>query len=105
MTNPFTTLAIASVALLAASASFAAPVGVGEFSAADTVVESTAAPLSRAAVRDAVRGTPFQASIVNGEIIELPETRQATTATRAEVRQEGRLAARAHTMPAGELSM
>ena len=105
MTNSFATLAIASAALLAASASFAAPVGVGEFSAADVVVESSAARLTRSAVRDAAQGTPFQSSVVNGEIVELPVTRQAVAPTRAEVRLQGQMAARAHTLPAGELSM
>jgi hypothetical protein len=45
------------------------------------------------------------AAYANGEIVEFPDTREASGLTRTEVRQEGRVAIRARAISTGDASM
>jgi hypothetical protein len=97
---------VAAVALVVSASSFAGSMpAAGEFSAVDTSSESVAPVVTRAAVRQATVADRTGAAYANGEIVEFPDTREASGLTRTEVRQEGRVAIRARAISTGDASM
>ena len=99
-------IAFAAASVFAATSVQAAdfPAAVGEFSAADAQTTVSAPALTRSQVREETAAVRSQLQTVNSEIGVQPEHVQSAK-TRADVRQEGRLAIRSGKIAAGELSM
>lgn len=99
-------IALAAASVFAAASVQAAdfPAAVGEFSAADAQTTVSAPALTRAQVREETAAVRSQLQTGNSEISVQPENVQSAK-TRADVREEGRLAIRSGKIAAGELSM
>ena len=106
MHRPLLNIAFAAASVFAATSVQAAdfPAAVGEFSAADAQTTVSAPALTRSQVREETAAVRSQLQTVNSEIGVQPEHVQSAK-TRADVRQEGRLAIRTGKIAAGELSM
>ncbi len=100
MNRKIIALSIATVLASASSLAAAFP-SSGEFSAADVSPTYTASNVTRAEVRQAAESNR---GVVNGEI-PAEVTASQDVRTRSQVREEGRLAARAGHIAHGDMSL
>lgn len=92
----------ATAALLGASAVWAAGPAAGEFSAVDQLEAAPSQGMTRATATIEAINSPQAAHKINNETLQNPQ--ESTQLTRAQVREEGRLALRAGKIPAGDVS-
>lgn len=90
-------------ALVGASAAFAAGPASGEFSAVDQIEAATSQGLTRATARIEAANDPQAAHKLNNETLQAQKPTDAKL-TRAEVRQEGRMAMSAGKIATGDVS-
>ena len=90
-------------ALLGASAAFAGGPAAGEFSAVDQIEAAPSQGLTRATARIEAANDPQAAHKLNNETLQAAKPEDAQL-TRAEVRQEGRMALSAGKIATGEIS-
>lgn len=89
-------------ALLGASAAFAAGPASGEFSAVDQIEAAPSQGMTRATARIEAANAPQAAHKVNSETLQ--NHQEASKRTRADVREEGRMALSAGQIASGDVS-